>query len=104
MYWSNEHGWVTLELADFYSAQDAVEMNLPLDGQWVMMNDPLDPSWENNYVQFARLLCEINANVDISKHDLSDLCDSMDLDVKEINELFDRAHIVFENAKEKNIT
>lgn len=55
-----------------------------------------DRAWNNDFVQFARLLCEINATQEI---DIETLCESTDLDVEEINELFDRAHDVFENNK-----
>jgi len=99
MYWNNDQGWVSLECADFYSATD--DNHLPLDGQWVMINDPLEPSWENNYVQFARLLAEINGCVEIDDQDWKALQDSMDLDGEQISELFDRALQVFEDAKKK---
>jgi hypothetical protein len=55
-----------------------------------------DRAWNNDFVQFARLLCEINATQEIT---IGDLCESMDLDVEHIEELFDRAHVVFENNK-----
>ena len=52
-------------------------------------------SWENNEVQFARLLCELIA----SDYNVTDAAKSMDLEVKDINELLDRAHTVWERAK-----
>jgi len=51
--------------------------------------------WENNEVQFARLLCELVA----ADYSVTDAAKSMDLEVKDINELLDRAHEVFETAK-----
>jgi len=51
--------------------------------------------WENNDVQFSRLLCELVA----ADYSVTDAAKSMDLDVKDINELLDRAHEVFETAK-----
>jgi len=51
-------------------------------------------SWENNEVQFARLLCELMANDNIP-----DTAKSMDLEMKDIHELLDRAHTVWERAK-----
>lgn len=51
--------------------------------------------WENDEVQFARLLCELVA----ADYNVTDAAKSMDLDVKDINELLDRAHEVFEKAK-----
>ena len=55
--------------------------------------------WENNEVQFARLLCELVAVCD--DLNIAGLCESMDLEEDDIQELFDRAHDVFEAAKEK---
>jgi hypothetical protein len=52
-------------------------------------------SWENNEIQFARLLCELVA----SDYNVTDAAKSMDLEVKDINELLDRAHTVWERAK-----
>ena len=52
-------------------------------------------SWENNEVQFARLLCELIAN----DYNVTDAAKSMDLEVKDVNELLDRAHAVWERAK-----
>jgi hypothetical protein len=55
------------------------------------------PLWDNNEIQFARLICELVANCD----DLNApaLCESMDLDPGSLDELFERAHTVWENAK-----
>ena len=53
--------------------------------------------WYNNEIQFARLLCELvaaNESLAIEK-----VARSMDLEVAEVNELFERAHQVFEEAK-----
>lgn len=51
--------------------------------------------WENNEIQFARLLCELMA----ADYNVTDAAKSMDLEVGDINELLDRAHEVFEAAK-----
>lgn len=53
-------------------------------------------AWDNDKIQFARLLTEISANCDI---DLGVLSEVMDLPVYRVNTLFDRAHQVFESAK-----
>ena len=45
--------------------------------------------WTLDYVQFPRLLAEIAATQDTI--DMVTLCESMDLEECEINELFDRA-------------
>lgn len=54
-------------------------------------------NWENNSLQFARLLSEIMATQEL---DLEVLAESMDLSVDEVGELFDRANLVWEEAKE----
>jgi hypothetical protein len=53
--------------------------------------------WHNNEIQFARLLCELVANCDDLK--VQEVADSMDLDVIDVNELFDRANDVWERSK-----
>lgn len=53
--------------------------------------------WENDEVQFARLLCEIAACQDNLDHQA--LCEAMDIDVDDLNALFDRAHKTWEEAK-----
>jgi plasmid maintenance system antidote protein VapI len=52
--------------------------------------------WENDNVQFPRLLAEIVATQEL---DLTALAEAMDLSIEEINELFDRADIAWEMAK-----
>ena len=56
-----------------------------------------DP-WEDNRIQFPRLLCEIMATQD--GLDLEILAESMDLEIADVNELFDRAHNQWEHIKE----
>ena len=51
-------------------------------------------NWENNNIQFPRLLAEIVATQD--KLDIPALAESMDLTVAEVNELFDRAQLAWE--------
>lgn len=54
------------------------------------------PLWDNDPLQFARLLCEIRATQVIDEYELGA---SMDLTGTQIEELFDRAHKAFEEAK-----
>ena len=54
-------------------------------------------SWDNNELQFARLICEIVAAEE--RLNWPEIRDSMDLNDEELHELFDRAHDVFEAAK-----
>ena len=53
--------------------------------------------WEDDKLQFARLLCEIQATQ--SKLNIKKLSEAMDLDKENIAELFERANNVFENSK-----
>lgn len=55
-----------------------------------------NPLWDDNTIQFARLLCEIMATQNV---DYEALCESMDLTDADINDLFDRADDVWERAK-----
>ena len=54
--------------------------------------------WGRDDVQFARLLAEIRA-VGLTNEQMEELCISMDLSVREINELLDRAEAAFEGFK-----
>lgn len=56
-----------------------------------------NPKWQNNGIQFPRLLAEIMATQD--GLDMAALAASMDLSVEEVAELFDRAHQAWENIK-----
>ena len=58
-----------------------------------------DERWADDSIQFPRLLCEIDACCDIAPEDMFALCDSMDLSLVEINELFERAHRAWERIK-----
>jgi hypothetical protein len=62
----------------------------------------VNPKWLDNSIQFPRLLAEINANVDMSVGDMVALCESMDLNPLDINELFDRADEEWERIKKEN--
>lgn len=55
--------------------------------------------WENNHVQFCRLLAEMAMVVDFTTPQLAALRESMDLEQEEIDALFDRAMIEFERVK-----
>tara|TARA_R100000234_G_scaffold114746_1_gene90127 strand:+ start:120 stop:320 length:201 start_codon:yes stop_codon:yes gene_type:complete len=58
--------------------------------------------WNNDLIQFARLICEINATQPqpFGNLDCAALCSEMDLEQDEVNELFERAHEVWEDFKE----
>lgn len=54
--------------------------------------------WNDNRIQFPRLIAEIMATQDL---DLECLAESMDLTVDDVNELFDRASEEWESIKAK---
>lgn len=56
--------------------------------------------WDNNRVQFARLLSEIYANIEFTDEMFSYLEDSMDLSRDEILSLFERADEEWQRQKE----
>jgi hypothetical protein len=55
--------------------------------------------WYRDEVQFARLICEIVANVDMDVLDFKAIAESMDLSEKDLQGLFDRANNSWENVK-----
>jgi hypothetical protein len=57
--------------------------------------------WADDKIQFARLLCEIQANIVGSKKDWASLLESMDLTQEEVDSLFDRAERVWEASKRR---
>lgn len=53
-------------------------------------------AWNNDTIQFARLIAEINATQEI---DFAALAEAMDLTIEEVGDLFDRADEAWEKAK-----
>ena len=66
-----------------------------------MNNENTNPVWNNSGIQFPRLLAEILA-VGLTPKQYQDLGRSMDLDIDDIDELFERADRLF--AIEKALT
>ena len=68
---------------------------------WVMelQRPPGLTNWERDEYQFPRLLAEIRACVQMNHNDLTLLCESMDLSLDNISELFDRAQAEWERVK-----
>ena len=56
--------------------------------------------WDNNEIQFARLLCELVAACRLPE--LPEVARSMDLSLDELNSLFERANDVWEASKAKH--
>ena len=59
---------------------------------------PASP-WENDELQFARLLGEIMATSAITKEVMTELCDSMSLDEDGVEELMERAQAHWDATK-----
>jgi len=57
-------------------------------------------SWNKNSIQFPRLLSEICA-IGLTEDQKTELCDNMDIDENELDELFNRAQRDFERIKER---
>jgi hypothetical protein len=55
--------------------------------------------WDDDSIQFPRLICEIIATQEL---DLAELGESMDLEPADLNELFERAHVKWEQSKKEN--
>lgn len=61
--------------------------------------DRVNPRWNSDVVQFARLLAEIIATH--SEIDYAALSESMGLELARIDDMFERAQRVWEQAKER---
>ena len=59
--------------------------------------------WDNDRIQFARLIAEIEANGGFTKSLLSDLCVSMDLNHDDVCQIIDRAQTFWDKTKIKNL-
>ena len=58
------------------------------------------PAWENNNIQFPRLIAEILATQEVI--DVVALAQSMDLTIDDVEELFERAQVQWEAIKSGN--
>lgn len=77
------------------AARAAVERLLDIEPTVPQTN----PLWDNNQVQFPRLLAEIAATVDLTEEQWTGLLDSMNLEDDDLRELFDRAQSAWERYK-----
>lgn len=60
--------------------------------------------WENDKLQFARLISEIEVVGGFTNELNKELCDSMGLEDQDLMELIERAQKTFDKAKEKIIS
>lgn len=54
-------------------------------------------TWNDNHVQFARLICEVFSN---SQIDMEAVAESMDINIADIRNLVDRAEVEWTRAKQ----
>ena len=88
---------VMLEGDPFQQFYDPTSDCLPDIGNMKLEVERPDP-WENNAIQFSRMLAEIHA-VGLTEDQIGELCSSMDLDPEDIEELLERAEEDFEGMK-----
>ena len=67
------------------------------------MSNQIGQIWDDNHVQFSRLLAEISAVADLTVEQIDAVAESMDLDSSEVHTLFVRAEHEFEALKEKQL-
>ena len=56
-------------------------------------------NWNNNSIQFPRLLAEIHMVGDLTDEQMQAIAESMSLNVVEVREIFDRAAEEFDEMK-----
>ena len=95
LFWNNENGWGSFDTSDSFSTEDKESLNLPQEGEWIS-------AWEVDTIQFARFIDECQAVGVFNDDDrLSQVAESMDLEIDEIYNIIDRAMSLFERTKEK---
>jgi len=60
-----------------------------------------NPRWDDDSIQFPRLLAEIAATVELTEDQMGELAAAMDLEFNDVAELFDRAQARWEEIKEE---
>lgn len=57
--------------------------------------------WNNNLIQFARFIEEAQAAGAFTENVIKDMATSMDLEIKDVHEIMERARVAFEKQKAK---
>lgn len=65
----------------------------------IVVSNDCDKNWANDHLQFARLIAEMEATSGIVA--TPELCEAMDLDPKQIDEIVVRAQDAWGNVKER---
>ena len=97
LFWNNENGWVDFDSADSFSVEEQRSLNLPNEGEWIS-------AWEVDTVQFARFIDECQAaGIFDDDESLSQVAESMDLEIDEVYNIIDRAMSLFQRIKDEKI-
>lgn len=81
----------------FWSVEEAEEVMVDEPGVLMPLYQETN-NWSNDFVQFPRLLAEIKA-AGLKREQVKDICTSMDINEAQLEELFERADIVWEEMK-----
>ena len=100
LYWNNSDGWVNFDDATLYN-YEPVNSGLALYQPEVMPVEfnVTEPAWNNDKLQFARLIAECMANGVFTNEIVRKLCDEMDLTPDQLFELVGRAQDHWDNNK-----
>jgi len=60
-------------------------------------------NWQSNAFQFPRLIAELFATVDLTPLQLGSLAAAMNVDPADLDELIDRADLVWQDIKERTV-
>lgn len=84
-FWSNDDGWVDIGSATRFTQEETRTLNLSMGGSWVTL-------WDVDALQFSRFIAECEACGVFADEDLmSQVGESMDLEIDEIYEIVNRA-------------
>ncbi len=64
----------------------------------------INPKWDDNSIQFPRLIAEIEAAGGFTEQLVQDLCASMDLEKEDVFELIERAQYKWDDIKKHKET
>ena len=97
LYYASGYGW-QIETFDNQKAQVPAAHHYPASVEDIVetATSLLDSKWNNDGLQFARLLAEIAANFDYNS---ALLAEAMDLTETQLASLFNRAQLAWEKAK-----
>ena len=74
-----------------------------MSDQIIEVSQDPDINWQNNSIQFPRLIAELQANGAIDGTVLLNVADSMDLNPREVDELISRAAEVWDDIKYRTL-